>query len=409
MAIVRNMWLRGVSKKLAGSVYFQAKGRTLQRELAPLITNPRTPAQMATRVRLANLVQLYKAGRGWMKASFESKKQTQSDYNAFVSANLSKANVYLTKQQVAAGAAVVAPVTITKGSLPPITLTRQGSILVSDLNLGETAYGSMSLVSEISEALIENNPGIQAGDQLSVIQFIQQSGQDGTPYAVCRAYEMILDPNNEQEFVDFLPTHLDSIAVDNNNYLTISAQAPMGGYAFIISRTVGSTIRVSSQDLVLTADDVVYPLFTTTAAYNAAVDSYGQGESIFLSSVDATGINGTQTVTRQLVEIQIGGVSYNAYSNLPDSISSSSTVSFVFNENVPSGTVTAITAKSSAAGASEQAFGNITNSGNNIVSGTPTAAITRPTGTGSFSQTFSVTVDGYTHRITIPYSGNSID
>ena len=251
MAIVRNLWLRGVSKKLAGSVYFQAKGRTLQRELAPLVTNPRTPAQMATRVRLANLVQLYKAGRGWMKASFEYKKQTQSDYNAFVSANLANANVYLTKQQVASGAGVVAPVVITKGSLPPVVLTEQDGILKSDLLVGELA-SEVPTVADISAALINNNVGLQAGDQISIVQYVQQTGQDGTPYVVCRAYEMILDTASTASMYDFLPDFV-TVAGDSidDGVLTINEEAPMGGYAFIVSRTVGSTLPLYTFSMII--------------------------------------------------------------------------------------------------------------------------------------------------------------
>lgn len=406
MAVVKNLWLRGTTQKLGGTVLYQSKGRTLQRELAPQVSNPRTPAQMATRVRLANLVQLYKAGRGWMKASFESKKQTQSDYNAFVSANLAKANVYLTKQQVAAGAAVVAPVTITKGSLPPVNLTSQSSGLVSDINTGIIEDTPDMSVGEMSEAIIGANPGIQAGDQLSLIQFVQQTGADGTPYVVCRAYEVILDPNNNTLFEDFMPEYVAIEAVGGKYYLMVGPTAPMGGYAFVISRTVGSTIRVSSQELVLTADDTVYPLYTSQAAYNAAVQSYGEGEAIFLSSVDAYGIDGSQAVTRQLVEIQINGTSYNASSRLPDSIASGATVRFIFNENIPSGAATTAFFKLTSDGGINVAMTNVQNTGNNIVQATTTAAITKPQ-VNAVGVLFSVSLDDYTHRMEIAFGGNN--
>lgn len=383
-------------------MYYVNKGQTLWRELAPSVTNPRTPAQMSTRVRLANLVQLYKAGRGWMKAAFENKKQTQSDYNAFVSANLANANVYLTKQQVAAGAGVVAPVTITKGSLPPIAHSVQSSFIVTDISVGDLDIAEET-VGSLSQAIIQNNPAIQAGDQISLIQYVQQTGQDSTPYVVCRAYEMILDPNNSAQWYDYLPEYVVAYNPDASiGYLGVGNTAPMGGYAFIISRTVGSTIRVSSQSIVLTADNTVYPLFTTQAAYDAAVASYGEGEAIFLSSEGANDITGNQQVTRQIVSVRIGSTTYGPSSTLPSTIPAGSTVSLIFNDIVPAGLVSEASITTSANAASPEPLMNLSGTGDNIVTGTIVGSVTAPTGTGQYA-TFSATIDGGIASIRIPF------
>lgn len=402
MAVVNNLWLRGTKQRLAGTVLYQSMGRTLQRELAPQVTNPRTPAQMSTRVRLANLVQIYKAGRGWMKASFENKKQTQSDYNAFVSANLANANVYLTKQQVAAGAGVVAPVVITKGSLAPVAHTIVDADIVTDLRTGLDSFYDGTTVGEFSRGLIQNNAGLQYGDQVSLVQFVQQQGPDGTPYVVCRAYEVILDQNNTSPITDYLPSDYVSIDTQNNGALKITEEAPMGGYAFIISRTVGSTIRVSSQTLVLTPNNTVYPLFTTQAAYDAAVASYGEGEAIFLSSESATNISGSQQVSRQIVSVRIGSTTYGPSSSLPQTIPAGSTISLIFNDVVPVGAVSAATITTSEAQATPEPIMNLTGTGDNIVSGTIVGSVSAPTGSGTYA-TFSATLDGGTASIRIPF------
>lgn len=408
MAVVHNLWLRGTKQRLAGTVLYQSMGRTLQRELAPQVTNPRTPAQMSTRVRLANLVQLYKAGRGWMKASFENKKQTQSDYNAFVSANLANANVYLTKQQVAAGAGVVAPVVITKGSLAPITLQIMQGYLVSDIRTDAMGGVSSYTVGEFAASLIANNAGIQAGDQLSIIQYVQQTAPDGTPYVVCRAYEVILNPNSTELLYSYFPEYITSDTFEDDEVVALNNTAPMGGYAFVLSRTVGSTIRVSSQSIVLTADNTVFPLFTTQAAYDAAVASYGEGEAIFLSSEGANDISGNQQVTRQIVNIMIGNTVYGANSTLPDSIPANSEISFVFNDIFPAGEASAATVQTSATGAAIIGLTSLVNTGNNIVKGTLGTAISKPSGENQFV-TFSVQSAAGTARMVVHFRNNSAD
>lgn len=408
MAIVNNVWLRGTKKRIGGTVYYVNKGQTLWRELAPSVTNPRTPAQMSTRVRLANLVQLYKAGRGWMKAAFENKKQTQSDYNAFVSANLADAKVFLTKQQVAAGAGVVAPVVITKGSLPPIAHTVQSGFIVTDINTADEDIADET-VGVLSRIILDNNPAIQIGDQLSLIQYIQQTVQDGTPYVVCRAYEMIIDPTNSAPWTDYLPEYVTAFAPSNEDgHLAVGETAPMGGYAFVLSRTVGSSIRVSSQSIVLTADNTVYPLYISEAAYEAAVASYGEGEAIFLSSEGANDISGNQQVTRQIVSVRIGSTVYGPSSTLPDTIPANSEVSMIFNNFFPTGEATAATLQTSATGAAIIALTSLVNTGDNVVKGTLGTAITKPAGSNQ-SVTFSVQSAAGTSRITIPFRNNSAE
>lgn len=389
-------------------MYYVNKGQTLWRELAPSVTNPRTPAQMSTRVRLANLVQLYKAGRGWMKAAFENKKQTQSDYNAFVSANLANANVYLTKQQVAAGAGVIAPVVITKGSLPPISHTISSEGIISDIDCGSESIEG-NTVGNCARIFVENNVGIQYGDQLSLIQYVQQTGADGTPYVVCRAYEVILNPNSTEPFSDYMPEYVyEKSGEGGKYYLGVDTDAPMGGYAFILSRTVGSNIRVSSQSIVLTADNTVYPLFTTQAAYDAAVESYGEGAAIFLSSEGANDISGNQQVTRQIVSVKIGSTVYGPSSTLPDTIPANSEVSMIFNDIFPAGEASAATVQTSATGAAIIGLTSLVNTGDNIVKGTLGTAISKPEGSNQ-SVTFSVQSAAGTTRITIPFRNNSAE
>ena len=119
MSIVKNVWLRGRKKRLGGAVTYMMAGQQITRELAANVKNPRTPAQMKQRVKLASLVNFYRSMRQWAKVgAFSNKKQSWSDYNAFVSANISTTPAYLTKQQAQAGCSVVAPYIISRGVLP---------------------------------------------------------------------------------------------------------------------------------------------------------------------------------------------------------------------------------------------------------------------------------------------------
>ena len=101
MAKVKSSGLRNYVGRLAGSIYYIDKGRNISREVAAQVSNPQTQAQMVQRVRLANLVNFYKANKEWMlKYAFEKLVGLQSVYNAFVSLNLRPTAVPLTKQRL---------------------------------------------------------------------------------------------------------------------------------------------------------------------------------------------------------------------------------------------------------------------------------------------------------------------
>lgn len=289
MAVLKNLVMRGASQRLGGMVLYQLKGQTLARELAPAVTNPRTPAQMDNRVRLQNVVSVYRANRAWMKGAFENKKEKESDYNAFVSANLASSQVAFTKQQAAAGAAVAAPYQISSGSLGSIEQSVSESELQTNLYLGALAISNATTVGDFSSALISNNNNIVQGMQLSLILNIQQVNQaTGIPYIITRAYEVILDAANTELLSTYYPEGLlaNGGGADNILYADLSEQGN-GAASFILSHTVSATTRVSEQSLLQYGSLAVYNSYTSSQAIAEAVASYGENQVNFLDSNSA--------------------------------------------------------------------------------------------------------------------------
>lgn len=298
MAIVTSMWLRGSRKRLGGTVIYQAMGQTRQRELAPEVSNPRTVSQQTQRVKWANLVNLYRANSTWMKYAFETKKITQSEYNKFMSLNVASSTIYLPKHIANAGGCVVAPYYFTQGSLPSIEWVAGGGVgFTSNIVLGAHFEFNNTLVSEFSQMLIDNNPGIRQGDQLSIIRMTQMTnGDSGVPYVIVRKYELIVDVNNTSEHVfDYWPADL----VDSNEAedcrLIIKNTNNSGGFAMILSRTISGRTYVSTQRVVIMNNEAMIANYSSPAALQAAIDSYGVQDDAFLSSTTAEGDNQAPT------------------------------------------------------------------------------------------------------------------
>ena len=286
MAISRNLYTRGLKQRLAGAVWYNRKGETVVRELAAQVSNPKSAAQMEQRAKLANMVAFYRANQFWMHwGAFQTKKSEWSDYNAFVSANMGMDAVYLTKQWAEAGATVVAPYIVSVGSLPRVNVTVVGDTLISDIYVGsELTIVDNTPIGTISAAILANNNAIQEGDQISIVVEIQQSTSQA-PYVTARAFELIVDT---QDTTTVAERGLEGLTVEGSagqESLGYTLPSENGGGTFILSREDSKGLRVSSQEIVLTATQETYlASFKTSAAKAAYMQSYGSdGSQNFLS------------------------------------------------------------------------------------------------------------------------------
>lgn len=340
MAILKSLIIRGARKQVGGMVLYNRNGETIARELAPQVSNPRTPAQMEQRIKLSNLVAVYRANSSWMRGAFEDKAARESDYNAFVSANIDNNAVALAKSDVAAGAAVVGPYKITSGSMPVIETTLNGTDLTTNLYVGALTIGENTTIGEVSQALIDNNGGLIAGMQLSLVINLQLAAAgSGVPYITTRAYEMIINPDNGELVTAVIPDGILTSVGSTNKALSLStATLGDGAAAFILSHTVGGNTRVSTQSLVFFGSNATYRAYTSPTALNAAIASYGEGIDTFLSSNTASGANSVQT-TLALLGLDVDGSEVVSGGRLDQKLAVGSEIKFLFNRTLPTGAV----------------------------------------------------------------------
>lgn len=308
MAVLQNMWLRGAKKKLGGTVLYTQGGRTLQRELAPEVKNPKTPAQMGQRVKWANLVAFYRANAGWMPKAFENKKATQSDYNKFMSLNAANSRIYLTKEQARQGACVVDSYRTSDGTLQPVDIFPTGNNWVTNLYLtGLDKLDATTSVAALSNALLASNAGLQSGDQLSFIRATQLiNNTTDIPYIQVRAYELIINEQGTGLVKDFWPIDLIGLGQQQETpALMVKNNNKQGGFAIIVSRTQGGRVLVSPSQITQVNMSEIINQYSSSAALQAAIDSYGRGDEVFLDSKGANEI-GKQPTTLSITSISSG-------------------------------------------------------------------------------------------------------
>lgn len=290
MAIVKNFWLKNQTKKLAGAVIYQAMGQTRSRELAAEVSNPRTVDQMSQRVKWANLVNFYRANKSWMKFAFETKPTNRTDYNQFMSLNVSGSRIYLPKGIANQGGCIVDSYVMTQGSLASIECNKEGQVWTTNLFLADDLIiEPTTTVAEVTRALIDANPALREGDQLSFIRLTQQTNSNtGVPFVVVRKYEIILNSSDLRFFYQFMPrSYIHSYEGDNLTCLSVYDSGNAGGFLLVLSRTTGGKTYVSTQSVVVANNEAIIQAYSSSNALQAAIDSYGESTEPFLTSTTA--------------------------------------------------------------------------------------------------------------------------
>lgn len=333
MAIVKNFWLVNQKKKLGGAVIYQAMGQTRSRELAASVSNPRTQSQMLQRCKWANLVNLYRVNRDWMKYAFETKKENQSEYNKFMSLNVSNSQIYLTKQAAAAGSCVVNDYLITQGTLPSVEFNFTGRYWFSNIYFDrDGVLANQPSIAQVTASLLAANPVLREGDQISFIRLTQMTNSTtGLPYVVVRRYEVLLNSADNRNFYDFMPEdYIVQQSYGNNSCLSVEDSGNAGGFAIIVSRTIGGKTFVSTQRIIVANNAETIGQWTGSSALQAAINSYGQEDDAFLSTTTA---NVALEAATQLsvTAVKLDGVVYTAgerYADMPVLMDKAAEISF---------------------------------------------------------------------------------
>lgn len=331
MAKVKSTIATSLQGRIGNVSFRRAAGqRIIAAELPSLVTNPRTVSQMSQRVRLAALVNFYRASKSWMPKTWQMKEAKQSVYNAFVRANLASNPVALTKQEAAEGATVCYPWRVTDGTLNPVSIAEgSDSVFITNIFIGNDAavLGSAATVSDLSAALLANNLSLRPGDQISFVLYRQMSATgSGMPYVTCTPYEIKVDTSDGRLVGSRLPLDIIQAAgAEGALSIGVNMSGVVGAFAVVVSRKDGGTIEVSKSDLVCSSDNL-YSFYTSAEHQAAAGASYGNNDVVFIDPAgeEVRAYNDAAT-TRQVLGVFIGddaasAVYYPVGSRLPEEI-----------------------------------------------------------------------------------------
>lgn len=311
MAKVKSSIATSLQGRIGNVSFRRAAGqRIIAAEMPALVTNPRTVAQMSQRVRLAALVNFYRASKSWMPKTWQMKEAKQSVYNAFVRANLASNPVALTKQEAAEGATVLYPWRVTDGTLNPVSIAEgASSVFISNIFIGSdtSVLGEEATVSDLSVALLANNLSLRPGDQISFVLYRQMSSASGMPYVTCTPYEIKVDTSDGRLVGSRLPLDIIQAAgAEGALSIGVNMDGIVGAFAMVVSRKDGGTIEVSKSDLVCSSESL-YSFYTTPAHQAEAGASYGTNDVVFIDPAgEEVRAYNDSAISRQILGLYLG-------------------------------------------------------------------------------------------------------
>ena len=235
-------------------------------------TAKRTPAMQTRRTRWGNVVSFFRNNKDLMARAFERKGSNLSDYNRFMQLNIPSATVAIEKDAFLRGMAILQEYIIADGSLPGFDVSiveEEGMVF----NLLTSLDGNFSdyTIGAISVDLLDHNPQLQEGDQLTFISYTNQGTTPSTIRIYRQLCEMTIDTRSATSFGSLKYAN---IITGNGLKVAIAGQGDVFGQAIIHSRSVGGSLLVSRTKITLNNTTLVEQ-FSAPEAVKKAIDSYG--------------------------------------------------------------------------------------------------------------------------------------
>lgn len=247
----------------------------------------RTRAQMIRRIRWGNLVNVFKGQKAWQPKAYDSKTKGQTDYNIFMALNINQATVGLTKEMCLSGCAVIEGYQVSRGSLPPVSLTASGSgnQYVTDIKITNAITGSTT-VGQLAADILANNSQFVAGDNIAFVFFKNwKASRVEWPYAATAYTEITLDTTSAT-VINSIPELDNRLSKSTGGTLQVSWTSTGEfdptrevGFVAIHTRKTASMLAVSSQEILMNSNSLV-AAFSGSAWDETCINSYGLTDEV---------------------------------------------------------------------------------------------------------------------------------
>lgn len=280
MVMRTNNNIFGLLSGSVGDVTFYVKnGKQVAARRVRQRANPRTEAQVSQRIKLANILAVYRLLRDDLRTCFEpindgSRASLATVYNRFMGVNLLSSPVFLTRELAREGGCVAAPYRVSEGSLPAIGVTDSPAGARTDIFLGGLELTEETTVARFTEAVVGLNPLYEEGDTLAYVHLSQTlSRETGVPCVTPLFCGVRLDAADMRPLRRLVPALGFS---SREGWLGQEGAEDWCAFAWIHTRPGCKGVLASTQHLV--AHNRLFEEYGSARAAQEALRSYGARE-----------------------------------------------------------------------------------------------------------------------------------
>ena len=273
-----------VSGKNANTIYYEVNGVTFGRSKPAKMGNPKTEAQMKQRIKMNNILNMYKYIKGYLQQNFEGIIGNKNASSFFRSYNLMKTPVWLTKEQKESCKFVLAPYVVAQGRINSVRYEFKDDVFVSDINVGDLEINDETEESILTSIICDSNEGWANNDTLQIILLKQKrirTSDEEIELPKCNSFVVTLDKASRTKIGD-IPV-LESLSnmsrfplcsVDGKLAVRVEdSEEYTYAFAIVHGRGQGRDKIVSSQQLCL-SDTALYDSYCGDEAFSKAYESY---------------------------------------------------------------------------------------------------------------------------------------
>lgn len=260
-----NPFMGTIKGRIGDNVLYVSKGEQNIIKYQKNVTNPRSNGQMYQRARFSNAGRFFTRGRkAFFKFAFENKKGAQSDFNAFMAANINRTCLISKSALQVEGYPAIGKFIMCQGSLASVT-----NRVVNDYWQAHFGIPAQSVnpttIGELSQLLINTN-SYQQGDILTfvflntsssgLIPEVHPQGNYSTDWTIKQFRVNVADSSTLESYEMRATTRV----WDGRSLMTLTdlADSQMlnsayGGFVCVHSRNTAGNLKVSTQELAVGA------------------------------------------------------------------------------------------------------------------------------------------------------------
>lgn len=273
-----------VSGTKANTIYYEVNGVTFGRSKPTKMGNPKTEAQMKQRIKMNNILNMYKYIKGYLQQNFEGIIGNKNASSFFRSYNLMKNPVWLTKAQKESYKFVLAPYVVAQGRINSVGYEFRNGVFVSDINVGDLEINDETEESILSSIICDSNEGWANNDTLQIILLKQKrirTSDEEIELPKCNSYVVTLDKASRTKIGDIAPleslsnmSRFSLCSVDGKLAVRVEdSEEYTYAFAAVHGRGQGRDKIVSTQQLCL-SDNALYDSYCSKEAFDKAYKSY---------------------------------------------------------------------------------------------------------------------------------------